>query len=139
MSSLDLRDAIFKGCTRPAMLMGVPIGPFIAAVGSILIGGMWTFIVSPTAALIVLSLLIPVVVTMRAITRYDDQRLRQTFMQLRLRLLQRNRKFWGRIRIRRPGNSGGVRVVAPWGLNRNSTRKRHARFRWPISCRTRRT
>lgn len=95
MSFPDLRDDIFKGCTRPAMLMGVPIGPFIGAVGSLLIVGMWTFIVSPVAALIVLSLLIPVVVTMRAITRYDDQRLRQTFMRLRLRLLQYNRKFWG--------------------------------------------
>lgn len=116
MSFPDLRDDIFKGCTRPAMLMGVPIGPFIGAVGSLLIAGMWTFIVSPVAALIVLSMLIPVVVTMRAITRYDDQRLRQTFMRLRLRLLQHNRRFWGahayspagKFRRRTRGNETGA-------------------------------
>ncbi|WP_241171789.1 VirB4 family type IV secretion/conjugal transfer ATPase [Burkholderia multivorans] len=118
MSSLDLRDEIFKGCTRPAMLMGVPIGPFIGAVGALLIVGMWTFTVSPVAALIVLSMLIPVVVTMRAITRYDDQRLRQTFMRLRLRLLQRNRKLWGAHAYSPTGQfqrrtTGGVTSTAP--------------------------
>lgn len=103
MNAPNLRDEIFKGCTRPAMLFGVPIVPFVVTVGAILIAGMWTFIVSSAAAMIVLSLMIPALFAMRMVTRSDDQRLRQRFMALRMRLSQRNGKFWGRVRTRRPG------------------------------------
>ncbi|QVN18977.1 VirB4 family type IV secretion/conjugal transfer ATPase [Burkholderia pyrrocinia] len=95
MNAPNLRDEIFKGCTRPAMLFGVPIVPFVVTVGAILIAGMWTFIVSSAAAMIVLSLMIPALFAMRMVTRSDDQRLRQRFMALRMRLSQRNGKFWG--------------------------------------------
>jgi type IV secretion system protein VirB3 len=51
-------EAIYKGATRPAMKLGIPL--------------LW----------------------MRFVTSKDDQRFRQMFVAMKLRLHDRNRRFW---------------------------------------------
>ncbi|SHL17484.1 type IV secretion system protein VirB3 [Paraburkholderia terricola] len=90
-----LRDPVFKGCTRPAMLWGVPLVPFLMVGGSILIPAIWALLASPPAGVGIVLLLIPVFVTMRSVTRHDDQRLAQFALCIRMVSRQRNRRFWG--------------------------------------------
>jgi type IV secretion system protein VirB3 len=68
-----LRDPVFKGCTRPAMLWGVPLVPVLIVGGGMLIPAIWALLASP----------------------HDDQRLKQYALRLRMRLHQPNRRFWG--------------------------------------------
>lgn len=89
-----LRDPVFKGCTRPAMLWGVPLVPFLIVGGGMLIPGIWALLASPPLGVGLLFLMIPVFITMRVITRRDDQRLAQYALRLRLVVRQRNRRFW---------------------------------------------
>jgi type IV secretion system protein VirB3 len=89
-----LRDPVFKGCTRPAMLWGVPLVPFLTVGGGMLIPGIWALLASPPLGVGLLFLMIPVFITMRVITRRDDQRLAQYALRLRLVVRQRNRRFW---------------------------------------------
>jgi type IV secretion system protein VirB3 len=90
-----LEDPVFKGCTRPAMLWGVPLVPFLMVGGSMLIPAIWTLLASPPVGVGLLFLIVPVFVTMRAMTRHDDQRLAQRALRVRMMLRQRNRRFWG--------------------------------------------
>ncbi|WP_028203772.1 type IV secretion system protein VirB3 [Paraburkholderia nodosa] len=91
----QFRDPVFKGCTRPAMLWGVPLVPFLMAGCSILIPAIWVLLASPPVGVGIVLLLIPVFVTMRAVTRHDDQRLAQYVLCARMGFRQRNRRFWG--------------------------------------------
>lgn len=97
MNSLmnPLRDPVFKGCTRPAMLWGVPLVPFLMVGGGMLIPSIWALLASPPLGVGLLFLIIPVFVAMRVITRRDDQRLAQYALRLRLVVRQGNRRFWG--------------------------------------------
>jgi len=97
MNSLmnSLKDPVFKGCTRPAMLRGVPLVPFLMVGGGMLIPAIWALLASPPLGVGLLLLIIPVFVAMRIITRRDDQRLAQYALRLRLVFHQRNRRFWG--------------------------------------------
>ncbi|MDT8835871.1 VirB3 family type IV secretion system protein [Paraburkholderia fungorum] len=103
-----LRDPVFKGCTRPAMLWGVPLVPFLMVGGGILIPAIWALLASPPVGVGIVLLLIPVFVTMRSITRHDDQRLAQCALCARMAVRQRNRRFWGAhayvpVRVKRRG------------------------------------
>ena len=93
------RDPIFKGCTRPAMLGGVPTIPLILICGLTLLLSVGSFyLVSGYLSLFILFVTIPVVVTMREMTKKDDQRLRQVMMRARMRLRHRaSRATWGAI------------------------------------------
>ncbi|MBK1611911.1 type VI secretion protein [Rubrivivax gelatinosus] len=78
------------------MLFGVPLVPFVVLVGGsallvLWIGPILTWWIVPVAGLG----LVPALVWMRYLTRKDDQRFRQAFLAMRLRLLDRNRHFWG--------------------------------------------
>jgi type IV secretion system protein VirB3 len=82
-------DPVFKGCTRPAMFMGVPVTPLVL-----------TFIAMFTIAalarnMFLLLLFVPIVVVMRLIVRNDDQKFRLLYLNARFRLSARNAKFWG--------------------------------------------
>jgi type IV secretion system protein VirB3 len=90
-----LKDPVFKGCTRPAMLWGVPLVPFLMIGGGMLIPAIWALLASPPVGVAVLFLIIPVFVTMRAMTRHDDQRLAQCALRVRMKFRQRNCGFWG--------------------------------------------
>ncbi|RZI54514.1 MAG: type IV secretion protein B [Pseudomonas sp.] len=90
MSSLepqDPRDPLFKGCTRPAMLFGVPVVPMVFAGGTV-------FLFSVYTTLLCMPLLIPLVITMRLITKSDDQMFRLLRLKLRFRFRNPNKNFW---------------------------------------------
>ncbi|MEX3960292.1 type IV secretion system protein VirB3 [Trinickia sp. EG282A] len=91
----SLKDPVFKGCTRPATLWGVPLVPFLIAGGGMLIPAIWALLVSPPLGVAIVFLIGPVYITMRVMTRRDDQRLAQYALRFRMRLQQRNRQFWG--------------------------------------------
>lgn len=95
----NYRDPIFKGCTRPAMLVGVPMIPFLVVTGFFLLTFIWTFyMVSGYVALLLLISYVPLFLTMRAITKKDDQRLRQIMMRARMRVRQiAGRRIWGAV------------------------------------------
>jgi type IV secretion system protein VirB3 len=90
-----LKDPVFKGCTRPAMLWGVPLVPLLMVGGGMLIPAIWALLASPPVGVGILFLIVPVFATMRAMTRHDDQRLAQRALRVRMALRQRNRGFWG--------------------------------------------
>ena len=90
-----LAEAIYKGATRPAMKLGIPLVPLVVlfGVGMLLIlwGGTllsWWFAVA------VLLSFVPALLWMRLVTARDDQRLRQMFVAIKLRLHHRNHRLW---------------------------------------------
>lgn len=90
-----LKDPLFKGATRPAMIWGVPLVAFLMVGGCMLIPAIWALLASPPLGVAILFLMIPVFVVIRVITRHDDQRLAQYLLRVRMVLRQRNRRFWG--------------------------------------------
>ncbi|MPW06419.1 conjugal transfer protein TraD [Paraburkholderia sp. CNPSo 3155] len=91
----SLKDPVFKGCTRPAMLWSVPLVPFLMVGGGMLIPAIWALLASPPLGVAILFLMIPVFVVMRVIARHDDQRLAQYALRVRMALRHGNRRFWG--------------------------------------------
>ena len=90
-----LAETIYKGATRPAMLLGIPLVPLVLLLGTGLLLAMWGgILVSGWIALAALLCTLPALLWMRLVTHHDDQRFRQLFIALRLRLHDRNRRFW---------------------------------------------
>lgn len=88
-------EAIYKGATRPAMKLGIPLVPLVVLFGTgmllILWGGLllsWWF------ALGVLVCIAPALLWMRFVTSKDDQRFRQVFVALKLRMHDHNHRLW---------------------------------------------
>ena len=81
------------------MLGGVPTIPLILVCGLTLLLSVWSFyLVNGYVSLFILFVTIPVVVTMREMTKKDDQRLRQVLMRVRMRLRHRaSRRTWGAV------------------------------------------
>ncbi len=94
------KDALFRGCTRPAMFMGVPYMPFTIAAGACLL---LTFYID----MFFLFLLPIVVMIMRQMARRDEM----VFRLLGLRWLFRSR-------VRNLKHHNGMWVFTP-----NSYRK----------------
>lgn len=91
------RHRFFKGCTRPAMFMSVPIVPFLLTTGLFLLLIVWSYYLQPYLSLVFVLVYIPLVLTMRQMTKKDDQRLRQMLLRIRTRIAQANRNQWGAI------------------------------------------
>jgi type IV secretory pathway VirB3-like protein len=90
-----MREAIYKGATRPAVTMGVPLVPFVVATAAAAMLGMYALIlVGPTAASPVVVTYLPLMVWMRQVTKRDDQRLRQILLRMRLGTVV-GTKVWG--------------------------------------------
>jgi len=88
-------EAIYKGATRPAMKMGVPLVPLVLLFGSSMLLIMWGgALVSWWIALVVALAVVPALLWMRFVTAKDDQRFRQMFVALKLRLHDHNRHLW---------------------------------------------
>jgi type IV secretion system protein VirB3 len=90
-----LGEAIYKGATRPAMKLGIPLVPLVIlfCAGMLLI--MWGgILVSWWVALAVLLSVLPALAWMRYVTAKDDQRFRQMFVAAKLRLRDRNHRLW---------------------------------------------
>lgn len=88
-------EAIYKGATRPAMKLGVPLVPLVVVFGLAMLAILWigtlvTWWVMP----VVIAGVVPTLAWMRFVTRKDDQRIRQIFIAAKLRLRERNRRLW---------------------------------------------
>ena len=88
-------EAIYKGATRPAMKLGIPLVPLVVLFGTGMLLVMWGgMLISGWIAAAVVVALGPALLWMRFVTSRDDQRFRQMFIALKLRLGHRNRRFW---------------------------------------------
>lgn len=89
MNDFDPRDPLFKGCTRPAMLFGVPLVPLAVVGGVVVLISVWTTILFAFT-------LIPIVITMRIIAKSDDQQFRLLGLKFVFRVINRNKnaRFW---------------------------------------------
>lgn len=88
-------EAIYKGATRPAMKLGVPLVPLVLLTGTSMLtiiwaGGLLSWWIAPGVLLSAL----PAWLWMRCVTAKDDQRFRQMGLLLRLRLSDRNQALW---------------------------------------------
>jgi type IV secretion system protein VirB3 len=88
-------EAIYKGATRPAMKLGIPLVPLVVLFGTgmllILWGGIllsWWFAFGVVVAIV------PTLLWMRLLTSKDDQRFRQMFVAIKLRQHDSNRRLW---------------------------------------------
>ena len=93
------RDPIFKGCTRPPMLFGVPMLPLMLVTGFFMLISVWVFyLVSGYLTLVLMMAYFPIYFAMRQVTKKDDQRLRQLMMRARMRFRHSaGRMLWGAI------------------------------------------
>ena len=90
-----MAEAIYKGATRPAMKLGIPLVPLVALFGTGMLLILWGgILVSWWIALAVVAAIGPVLLWMRFVTARDDQRFKQVFVAGKLRLHDRNRRFW---------------------------------------------
>ena len=88
-------EAIYKGATRPAMKLGIPLVPLVVLFGTGMLLIMWGgTLVSWWIALGVVVAFVPALLWMRFVTSKDDQRFRQMFVAMKLRLHDRNRPTW---------------------------------------------
>ncbi len=88
-------EAIYKGATRPAMKLGIPLVPLVVLFGSGMLLIMWCgVLVNWWISLAVAAAIVPALLWMRFVTARDDQRFHQVFIALKLRLHDRNRRFW---------------------------------------------
>lgn len=88
-------ELIYKGATRPAMKLGIPLVPLVVLVGTAALAILWLgTLVSAWLALAVALAVAPALAWMRFVTARDDQRFHQMFVALKLRLHDRNRRFW---------------------------------------------
>jgi type IV secretion system protein VirB3 len=88
-------EAIYKGATRPAMKLGIPLVPLVVLFGTALLLILWCgLLLSWWIALVVVLAFAPTLAWMRWVTRKDDQRFRQMFVATKLRWHDRNRRLW---------------------------------------------
>jgi len=88
-------EAIYKGATRPAMKLGIPLVPLVVLFGTGMLLVLWGgLLVSWWVAFGVVLAFAPILLWMRWVTARDDQRFRQMFIATKLRLHDRNRRFW---------------------------------------------
>jgi type IV secretion system protein VirB3 len=107
-----VREQIYKGATRPAVWLGVPLIPFIVATGLAFLVAMWgMFCFGLTVLVFVGAIYAPSIAWMAHITKKDDQRLKQWMLRAQLGLRARVR-VWGGARsyalvdLRRFGSEG---------------------------------
>jgi type IV secretion system protein VirB3 len=88
-------EAIYKGATRPAMKLGVPLVPLVVLFGTGMLLVVWGgILVSGWIAVAVVLAWLPALLWMRWVTHQDDQRLRQMVMAAQLRWHDHNHKLW---------------------------------------------
>ena len=76
-----MSDPVFKGCTRPAMLGGVPLLPLMLVVFPLLLIGVWGLWLKPIIGIISVVSTIPTFIVMKIISKFDDQRLMQHLLR----------------------------------------------------------
>ena len=91
-----MRDIIFKGATRPAMVLGIPLLPLIIVAMLGILLTMWSLqLLGPLVAFAVALLVIIALIAMRVVSKADDQKLHQLMLRLQSLSARRNRGYWG--------------------------------------------
>jgi type IV secretion system protein VirB3 len=80
------KNVLFRGCTRPAMFMGVPYIPFFIGAGSCMLLAFYL-------NMFYLLLIPPVIFIMRQMARRDELIFRLLGLRWQLRMKARNRKL----------------------------------------------
>ena len=80
------KNVLFRGCTRPAMFMGVPYIPFFIGAGSCMLLALYF-------NMFYLLLAPPVIFTMRQMARRDEMIFRLLGLRWQFKLRARNRKL----------------------------------------------
>jgi type IV secretion system protein VirB3 len=81
--------------TLRSVKLGIPLVPLVVLFGTGMLLIMWGgALVSWWIAIGVLASFAPALLWMRFVTSQDDQRFRQMFVAMKLRLHDRNRRFW---------------------------------------------
>lgn len=93
---MENRDLVFKGATRPAMMGGVPIVPFILVVGIHLLLAIWTMVLANLfVSFVILMVCVLNVFVLRYISSQDEQRLNQYLLRFKSVAGRRNKAYWG--------------------------------------------
>lgn len=77
------KNVLFRGCTRPAMFLGVPYMPFFIVAGTIML---LTFYIDA----FILTLMLPAIFIMRQMARRDEMVFRMLGLRLQTRMRMRN-------------------------------------------------
>lgn len=85
------KNVLFRGCTRPAMFLGVPYVPFFIGAGGCLMGAMYSGTFWKPGFIIFLLLLPTVIFIMRQMARRDEMIFRLLGLNWRFQLKARNR------------------------------------------------
>jgi type IV secretory pathway VirB3-like protein len=92
-------DPIYKGCTAPSTLLGVPLIPFI--LGALVIGQLTVlsfYFIRLSVAAVFIVIGVTAFVWARNVGRNDEHRLLQYLLKARMRARQTaTRKFWGAV------------------------------------------
>lgn len=95
----DFYDPIYKGCTAPSTILGVPLVPFI--LGALVIGQLTVlsfYFIRLSVALVLIVIGVFAYGWARRVGLNDEHRLLQYLMKLRMRTRQSaTRKFWGAV------------------------------------------
>nr|WP_045394974.1 VirB3 family type IV secretion system protein [Vibrio rotiferianus] len=87
-----MSEPIFKACTRPAMLLSVPMIPLLVSCGFIVLISMWVNFFG--FGMWGLLLLIPSYAGMRIITKFDDGMFGLLWLKFKCRRTNANRSFY---------------------------------------------
>ncbi|NVE00156.1 type IV secretion system protein VirB3 [Massilia sp. BJB1822] len=89
-------DVVFKGATRPAMMLGVPIIPLIIVVGLHLMVAVWAMVlVNIFVSFVIVAACVLNVFFLRHISSNDEQRLNQYLLRMKSIPGRRNKAYWG--------------------------------------------
>ena len=95
----DFYDPIYKGCTAPSTIFGVPLIPFILGalvIGQLAVLGFYFFRLSVALVFIIIG--VYAYAWARKVGSNDEHRLLQHLMKARIRGRQSaTRKFWGAV------------------------------------------
>lgn len=98
------RNVLFRGCTRPAMFMGVPYVPFFVGTGACLLLAMYV-------NLLCLLLAPPVVFVMRQMARRDEMIFRLLALRWQFRWKVRDRSRHPRLWVFSPNSYRPARAA----------------------------
>lgn len=91
-----LEQRVFKGATRPPLVMGVPLLPMVLLFAFTLIPLGWSTIFGfHSAAIVFLCIFLAGFIWMRGLTKRDPWRTKQEIMRLILRARSGNVNLWG--------------------------------------------
>ena len=77
------------------MKFGIPLVPLVVLFGAAMLAVLWGgLLMSWWVAAGVAAVVVPALAWMRFVTRLDDQRFRQLFLAGKLRVPDRNHRFW---------------------------------------------